>query len=41
VEVARAREVKIVIDGPTDFEDERQQRLRELEAWMREHPEAS
>lgn len=40
-EVAHAREVKTEMDDPADFEVIRQQRLRELEAWMRKHPEAS
>ena len=40
-EVAHAREVKPGSDGPGDFEAVRRARLRELEAWMAEHPESA
>jgi hypothetical protein len=40
-EVAHAREVKISIDDPADFEAIRQQKLRALEAWIAEHPESA
>ena len=41
VEVAHAREVKIEMDEPANFEDHRQRTLEVFAAWMREHPEAS
>jgi hypothetical protein len=41
VEVAHAREVKIAIDDPVNFEDHRQQQLDALTAWMREHQESA
>jgi hypothetical protein len=40
-EVAHAREVKIPMDAPGDFEAVKQRKMREFEAWMQEHPEAS
>jgi hypothetical protein len=41
VEVADAREAETELDDPADFEAVRQRKLREFEAWMSEHPEAS
>ena len=41
VEVARTREVKREMDDPDTFEAIRQEKLREFEEWMLEHPEAS
>jgi hypothetical protein len=41
VEVAHAREVKIEMDDPAEFEDHRQRTMEAFSAWMAEHPEAS
>jgi hypothetical protein len=41
LEVAHAREVKIPMDAPGDFEAVKQRKMREFEAWMHDHPESA